>query len=284
MDLIGELIQNKKVDEPIPIKEILTELIQYEKLSRKDQFKHLPDNPMLQKKLPYCWQAFEGSTRMHWLLNELSTIMQTLSERDLEIFNDLSKHYTKKEQKQINIIGNSVQYQFRYHTLVHLPQTFNYSSALYLTNERDDNEVHTAIIHMNNKHIDIYIGVIEANKDDEDIETVGKLEPFTYTKNEQAVTIPTYSVQGNNDYPFAYTAYHHISMPDTATVCYINKRRPSEKTYVDLTRSDIQKLSFSGDKLDVLADILLTYEPAPDEKMVLHEKLQEKRVINREDQ
>lgn len=282
MDLIGELIKNKKENKPLPVKEILTELIQYEKLSRKDQFKHLTDNPLLQKKLPYCWKAFEGSTRLHWLLNELTTVMQTLSERELEIFSDLSKHYSKKEQKQINIIGNSLQYRVNYYTLDHLPFAFNYNNALYLTNEQQKNEVHTAIIHMDEKTINIYIGVIETNKENNDDEEIGQLDPFTYTIEDQTITIPTYSVQGNNDYPFARTNYHIISMPDSSTVCYIDKRHVKKPEYVTLQQSDVQKLAFNSSNLEIIAETLLKYEPTPDKATVLREKLQEKRVIKRE--
>lgn len=282
MDLIGELIQNKKADAQLPVKELLTELIHYEKLSRKDQFKHLADNPMLQKKLPHCWQAFNGNTRMHWLLNELSTIIQTISERPLDIFSDLASHYTQKQQKQIDIVGNSLQYRFNYYRLADLPMRFNYQNALYLTNERDDNEVHTAIVHMTDKRIDVYIGIIEANKDVEDTSHLGTMDPFTYTANDQTITIPTYSVQGNNDYPFAFTKHYSISMPTSATVCYTTKHRPYTETIIELTKADIQKLSFHNDDLTVLATILLNYAPTPDEKTILHEKLHEKRVINRE--
>lgn len=283
MDLIGELIQNKQTDAPLPIKEVLTELIQYEKLSRKDQFKHLADNPMLQKKLPYCWQAFEGSSRMHWLLSELSTIMQTISERELEIFSDLAKHYSKRKQKQMNIIGNAIQYRFNYRTLRGLPHRFDYNNALYLTDERNDNEIHTAILSINEKDINVYIGVLRATGDEEDDDILESLDPFTYTKDENTITIPTYSIQGNNDYPFAYTQYHHISMPDSSTICYTSKQDPSTQTHVELGRSAIQKLAFNSGELSILADILLTYEPEPDEKTILRQKLQNKRVNTHED-
>jgi len=283
VDLIGELIQNKKADNSLPIKEILTELIQYEKLSRKDQFKHLADNPMLQKKLPYCWKAFEGDSRMHWLLNELSTIIETLSDRPLDIFSDLTDHYSEKQKKQIAIIGNALQYSFRHSTLGQIPSTFNYDNALYLTNEREENEYHTSIIHVVDKQINVYTGIIETDSNaSDDSDEDGILSPFTYSVNDQTITIPTYSVQGNNDYPFAYTPYHSISMPSSSEVCYTAKHKPFTPTTVELPKSDIQTLAFHKYNLEIVANILLTYEPEPTEKAVFLAKLNSQRVHNDE--
>ena len=282
MDLIGELIKNKKVDEPLPIKEMLTELINYEKLSRNDRFKHLSDNPLLQKKLPLCWKAFEGDTRMYWLLNELSTIMQTISERDLDIFTDVSAHYTKKQHKQIAIVGNSMQYRFRYYTLNHLTTDFDYDNAIYLTDERGENEVHTAIIQIVNSNINVYIGVIVSDDSDNIDIDIGSLEPFSHTVDERTITIPTYSVQGNNDYPFAFTKYHTISMPTSSSIAY-QPKFSNKKTIVDLTKGDVQTLSFNSGRLTVLAEMILRYEPEPDEKTLLRERLEAKRVHNDED-
>lgn len=282
MDLIGELIKNKRADEPLPIKEMLTELINYEKLSRNDKFKHLSDNPLLQKKLPLCWKAFEGDTRMYWLLNELSTIMQTISERDLDIFADVSAHYTAKQHRQIAIVGNSMQYRFRYYTLDHLTANFDYDDAIYLTDDRGENTVYTAIIQVVNSNINVYIGAIISNDSDNIDDDIGSLEPFSHTVDERTITIPTYSVQGNNDYPFASTKYHTISMPTPSSIAY-QPKFSNKQIIVDLTKGDVQTLSFNSGRLTVLAEMLLRYEPEPDEKTLLRERLEAKRVHNDED-
>lgn len=282
MDLIGQLIQNKKEDNPLPIKEILTELIQYEKLSRNDRFKHLADNPLLQKKLPYCWNAFQGDTRMHWLLNECSTLLQMVSTRPLDIFADLATHYTKKEQTQMDIVGNSRQYRFSYYSLTSLPYGFSYDKALYLTNEGDEQNVSLAIIHVEDKQINVYHGVVNVDEEEDEVPLMTQLDPFTYVREERLITIPTYSIQGNNDYTFAFTEYHTISMPDSMTICYTAIYEPYTKTVVKCEKSDVQKLSLYKDKLDRVADILLKYEPKPDEKTILKNKMLKNRVNTNE--
>lgn len=276
MDLIEELIQNKKIKDDLKIKELLTELVQYERLSRKDTFKHLANTPLLQKKMPYCWEAFQGNTRMYWLLNELSTIMQMVSSRPLDVFNDLSIHYTKKEQRQINIIGNTNKYQFDYLPLTQIPYPFDYGKALYLTNETDNGEIAIAVIHTQDNRTIVYNGTVDVLKSDESENVLDILTPFTYEKNGTKITIQTYSMQGNNDYPFAFTEQHTISMPNNTSILYTEKHSPYVQTTVDLSKRDIQTLSFHKNDLTYVAQCLLKYTPKIDQKAMLSNHIRTK--------
>ena len=269
MDLIEELIQNKKNQSDLKIKELLTELIQYERLSRKDTFKHLANTPLLQKKMPYCWKAFQGDTRMYWLLSELSTIMQLVSSRPLDIFGDLSSYYTKKEQTQITIIGNANNHRFTYLPLRQLPYPFDYGQALYLTNEKEDKEMALAIIHTQDNKTTVYSGTVDLSETDEHNSSKENIEPFAYEKDGVKITIPTYSVQGNNDYPFAFTDHYSISMPNNASIRYTEKHPPYTQTTVDLAKNDIQTLAFHKNDLTRVAQCLLDYAPEIDNKAAL---------------
>lgn len=260
MDLIAQLINSKKEEKDLQLDKYLTELIKYEKLSKSKKFTHITDSPILQKKLPLCWSAFNQDAHSFWILNEASTILQNVTMERLQIFDDLDAHYSKKKQKQLEIIGNTNQHQFSYLSLVSLPRDFDYDNALYLTETTNiDNQVSLTIIQTLENRTTVYSGYIDIKDEDKIENDKFVIPPFTRSKDNDKITIQTYSVQGNNDYNFAELNDYFVSIPEYGKFCYLNKKT-NMQTVAKLSESDIQTLNFYKNDLDKLAELIFKYK------------------------
>lgn len=226
MDLIAQLIKNKKQEYDVfeRLNMILDEIIKYEKLSKSPKFKNIKDTPLLQKQLPVIWSCFCNDTINISIFTQAISIVQAISAEPLQIFEDFNQHYTDKEKRNFNIIGNSNNIKYHYHQLAELPSTFDFDdSAIYLTNKIDDIEYFTVIKQKNN-YINIYQGTINIDYVVEDTKTV--YSPYITKKESLELIIYTYSILGNNNYPFATirddSRLYDVSMPSNKSIKYGN--------------------------------------------------------------
>lgn len=263
MDLISQLITAKKASSEIPLEATLKELIKYEKLSKSEKFKHITDNPILQKQLPTCWSAFDGNAQAYWILNEASTILQALLVRPLQIFTDLAEHYNKKTRKRMEIIGNITQHEFEYRDLTSLPVDYDYKNKnIFLTEKLDASSTILTVIDMHNeKTTYIYNGTVRGINDTEHKDQ--SAEPYKYEANGDYVVIATFSNQGNNDYNFAKTKNYDVSMPKTNQFLY-TQRTESDIQHcesVAINPDDERLISLKRDDVNILAKMILKYSP-----------------------
>lgn len=273
MDLIGQLIQAKKTQTSFPLNDYLKELVKYDKLSRSDKFKHITESPVLQKQLPLCWTAFNGDAQSYFILNEASTIMQTIANHPLDIFTDLAQTYSVRKRRQMEIIGNVMHHRFNYFQLSQLSPTFDFSKAIYLTEKGDDeNEIRISVIWtqtINNVGItQVYSGLINLSGVSKVSDGQLVIEPYVKKQDGDFVRIQTYSVQGNNDYAFAETTHYDVSMPDSKTFRYqpkpisINtKSIQGPWKEVILSPEDETLLNIQKDDIDVMGTLILKYLP-----------------------
>lgn len=273
MDLIGQLIQAKKKQTSFPLNEYLKELVKYDKLSRSDKFKHITESPVLQKQLPLCWSAFNGDAQSYFILNEASTIMQTVANHPLDIFTDLAQTYSARKCRQMEIIGNVMHHRFDYFRLSQLPSTFDFNKAIYLT-EKGNNENETRIAVIWTRTVKgvgvthVYSGSIDLSDASDDDNGQLVIEPYVKKQDDDFVRIQTYSVQGNNDYAFAETTHYTVSMPDSKTFRYQpkpisinNKSIQSPWKEVIMSPEDEVLLNIRKDDIDVMGALILKYLP-----------------------
>lgn len=268
MDLIKQLISVKKSDS-LPLKEILTELIKYEKLSKSDKFKHITDSPVLQKQLPYCWSAFQNNPQAYWILNEASTIIQTVAQSPLVIFDDLANRYkTKKEREQLSIIGNAANHiQFQYTHLTAITDDYKNENHLILT-EMNNDRLYISIIVGDAPNITVYTGDLPLTSEEIEQPVFKGIPVHTYEQDGDYVKIQNISNQGNNDYNFAKTKSYDVSMPDSNHFCYTpipiqhaGKDVKLPSTIVEVDDTDIQLYHIKRDDLDVISRLILKYKP-----------------------
>lgn len=272
MDLIGQLIQAKKKQTSFPLNAYLKELVKYDKLSRSDKFKHITESPVLQKQLPLCWSAFNGDAQSYFILNEASTIMQTVANHPLDIFTDLAQTYSARKCRQMEIIGNVMHHRFDYFRLSQLPSTFDFNKAIYLTEKgNNENETRIAVIWTRTvKGIgvtNVYSGSIDLSDASDDDNGQLVIEPYVKKQDDDFVRIQTYSVQGNNDYAFAETTHYNVSMPDSKTFRYQPKPSINNKSIqspwkeVIMSPEDEVLLNIRKDDIDVMGALILKYIP-----------------------
>lgn len=269
MDLIGQLIQAKKTQTSFPLNDYLKELVKYDKLSRSDKFKHITESPVLQKQLPLCWSAFNGDAQSYFILNEASTIMQTVANHPLDIFTDLAQTYSARKRRQMGIIGNVVHHRFDYFRLSQLPSTFDFNKAIYLTEKGDnENETRIAVIWTRTVVTHVYSGSIDLSDASDDDNGQLVIEPYVKKQDDDFVRIQTYSVQGNNDYAFAETTHYDVSMPDSKTFRYqpkpisINNKSIQEPwKEVVMSPEDEVLLNIRKDDINVMGALILKYLP-----------------------
>lgn len=202
MDLIAQLIQNKKnVNNVLETLSLLfDEIIKYEKLSKSPKFKNITESTVLQKQLPTIWSCFNGETQNMSAFEQAIAIVQNISDQPLQIFIDFNEHYSKRDRRNLTIIGNVNQTQYNFLEYSQLPATFDFdSNTLYLLNDApNENEQYLVIVTGDNKVINIYTGLIGRTQKE-----VYAYKPYTFTENGKTLTLYTYSLLGNNDYPFA---------------------------------------------------------------------------------
>ena len=273
MDLIGQLIQAKKTQTSFPLNDYLKELVKYDKLSRSDKFKHINESPVLQKQLPLCWSAFNGDAQSYFILNEASTIMQTVADHPLDIFTDLAQTYSAHKRRQMEIVGNAMHHRFNYFMLSQLPSTFDFNQGIYLTeNGNNENEIRIAVIWT--RTVDgvgvthVYSGSIDLSDAPEDDNSQLVIEPYVKKQDNDFVRIQTYSVQGNNDYAFAETTHYDVSMPNSKTFRYQpkpisinNKSIQAPWKEVVMSSEDEVLLNIRKDDIDVMGTLILKYLP-----------------------
>ena len=242
----------------------LKELVKYDKLSRSKKFEHISDSPILQKQLPLCWAAFNDDAEAYFILNEASTMMQAITDHPLAIFNDLAVKYSARRQTQLKIIGNATQHIFMYRSLQQLPNDFDFDNAIYLTEKTDlENELKIAIIQTKENTTIVYQGTVSLGKTAK-VELSTAVEPYLKKTEHDFVRIQTYSVQGNNDYPFAETHDYFVSMPENNVLSYASKITQEVK-HVQITDNDERKLNLKKDDIEIISDLVLKYLPKSEE-------------------
>lgn len=261
MDLIAQLINTKK-QATLPLYDYLKELVLYDKLSRSAKFAHIVDSPLMQKRLPLCWAAFNRDAQAYFILNEASTIMQAIASHPLAIFNDLALRYTARERQQLAIIGNVTQHRFTYSSLRQLPYNYEEHGVLYLTEKSlTDGELHLSVIQTTGHCTTVYQGLLRLNdKADKVAKPTVVIAPYRLKEGGDEVTIQTYSVQGNNNYAFAKTRHYKVSMPDPHTFCYQDKATFELQT-VTISENDERTLNLKKDDISVMAHLILQYLP-----------------------
>ena len=287
MDLIKQLISAKEGYTDLPLEQILTELIKYEKLSKSDKFKSIMDTPLLQKQMPKCWAAFNGDAQAFWLVQEASRIMQGMAVRPLQIFNDINHVYNPRQQRQMEVIGNINQHRFNYLRIERLPDNYAFDNCFFLVEEAEDNDSTTiSVIETNEKTTTIYNGVVTHTTLEEFESGNVVIEPFTYVQGDDKITINTYSNQGNNDYNFAHSNQFQISMHEDN---FVYEQKPKVisgrliqgyQSIVKIAAADMALINMNGENLNVIADLIFKYmaEVAEDDQRVFQDMLSRKTI------
>ena len=259
MDIIEALISTKQLHTHLytDLKNMLSDLIKYQKLSRLPMYKSLyidgKRNEGLIKLTNVLTRALAFDPYWLYLLTTALDIISYLdSQFSLNVRQQIIDQIgSQRKLKQLAIIGANTCTVF--HTDLSAFPDVNDQSTLVLTNTiNEQSTLVSLIVFTKEKHICVYHGTIDSNIQ----ETQQKSEiykPFNY----QGVSILTYSNQGNNDYDFAMYKGYQISMPNGHSLQY---KKKSVKYNVELTNEEQQQIQMSQ-SLNTIAQVIIDHFP-----------------------
>lgn len=211
MDLIAEIIKRKQAkpnDALEVIKNLITDIITYEKLAQNERFRDL-SNPVVAKRCPRLHEAATTPSSYNAvMLRELLPVL-------ISFTNCSFRTITLAEQsKRDQILNNSYNIHLRVSDGAFCPEEID--TKLVVKEMSGTNEDYLIIVAKNDT-VDAYMF--------KDIKTSTPIavEPYVKTIGANTITIISYSTLGNNDYVFGHIDGLPIRITDQQLVVGIEK-------------------------------------------------------------
>lgn len=200
MSVIDTLIKVKKQTKTDDVINIMDELIAYEKLSKVEAFRDLKTSKVAQQKLPLLSGIYRGDLYSLALVEIVENILIHLDEQIPEVLTNRTEEMDKKEEKRLKILENHIVHVM-YRSLNEYDHELmeEHVVAVFIKEEKSQNAI--VIIIKENDQYEFFQGYYQETNAKE--QKNDKLKPFVYTDGEVSLTITTYSILGNQAYPFA---------------------------------------------------------------------------------
>lgn len=237
MDLIAEIIKRKNAkpnDALEVIKNLITDIITYEKLAQNERFRDL-SNPVVAKRCPHLHEATAApSSYEAVMLRELLPVLISFTNRS---FGTIT---LAEQSKQDQILNNSYNIHLRVSDGAFCPETIDTKLVVRETTGANDDYL---IIITTNDTVDAYMF--------KDIKTSTPIavEPYVKTSGNNTITIVSYSTLGNNDYVFGHIDGIPIRITDQQLIVGVES--------IDL---DMTSLSFMTEIEDIAEYLLKQYQ------------------------
>lgn len=237
MDLIAEIIKRKNAkpnDALEVIKNLITDIITYEKLAQNERFRDL-SNPVVAKRCPHLHEATTTpSSYEAVMLRELLPVLISFTNRS---FGTIT---LAEQSKQDQILNNSYNIHLRVSDGAFCPETIDTKLVVRETTGANDDYL---IIITTNDTVDAYMF--------KDIKTSTPIavEPYVKTSGNNTITIVSYSTLGNNDYVFGHIDGIPIRITDQQLIVGVES--------IDL---DMTSLSFMTEIEDIAEYLLKQYQ------------------------
>lgn len=204
MSALDALIQVKKQADTEDLILLLDEIAAYEKLSKAAAFRDLKTSEVARKKLPLLTKAYAGDLYCLCMMEMARNILTHLNQNEVpKVVTEPFENLTERTQKRIEMMESSI-------ITVHYRSLYEYRDkeekdrvvAVFTENVPETDQIAALIIVRSGREYTIYQGYYQKKKKEEKIT---RLEPTPFIKKEDdlSLSILTYSVQGNNAYPFA---------------------------------------------------------------------------------
>lgn len=237
MDLIAEIIKRKNAkpnDALEVIKNLITDIITYEKLAQNERFRDL-SNPVVAKRCPHLHEATTTpSSYDAVMLRELLPVLISFTNRSYGTIT------LAEQSKQDQILNNSYNIHLRVSDGAFCPETIDTKLVVRETTGANDDYL---IIITTNDTVDAYMF--------KDIKTSTPIavEPYVKTSGNNTITIVSYSTLGNNDYVFGHIDGIPIRITDQQLIV------GGESIDLDMT-----SLSFMTEIEDIAEYLLKQYQ------------------------
>lgn len=200
MPAIDMLIKIKKQANTDDLIILMDEVVLYEKLSKVEAFRDLKTSKTAAKKLPLLSAAHKGDIycmTMLELVREIITYM-TGTAPPITIVQEKTE-LTAREEKMKKVMERSI-VQVRYHNLEEYRHDTMKDFVVAVFSETVDTKKSILIVVRKDNYYNIYQGHYSEREDE-----VGAVteKPYVYIDDPYVLSIKTYSILGNNAYPFA---------------------------------------------------------------------------------
>ena len=204
MSALDDLIKIKKQAKTDDLILVLDEVALYQKLSRSKAFQDIKGSKAAQKKLPMLYDAANGSMYALSLLEVAHNVVTHLEDDVPEIFLRLMDGITSKQKKRLEIMQQSV-VPISYHSLGEYEHDRMEERVLAVFSAKKKKHSAVLIIIRDGVGYKIFQGYYENRKQEKEPEN--QRRPYVQEDGGYRLSIKTYSIQGNNAYPFGELAY-----------------------------------------------------------------------------
>lgn len=256
MSAIEALIKVKKQAKNDDLIRLLDEVITYEKLNKMKTFENLRTSKAAQKKVPLLSSAYQGDMYALSMVTMAGHILRHLDDNIPLILTELEEQITEKEQQRLLIMQDAlIQPQYwPLHEYKH-DKMRNHVVAMF-SNERADKTA-ILIVAKESGTYHIYQGYYKAKK----TSVVSKaLEPYCVKHDNMSLSILTYSIQGNNAYPFGVfhknKKRYDVMLPSHDSM-WLREVQTGELFTISLSMEQRNRLNMAKAQVESFADILL---------------------------
>lgn len=203
MSAIENLIQIKKQCKNDDIVRIMDEVTDYEKLSRSPVFRDLRTSKPAQKKLPLLSSAYQGDLYALSLLTLAGNIIAHLTDQVPRVLQIPLEELSERDQKRMNLMTGSL-IPVSYHGLLEYDNEAMTDRVVAVYDApRLNGSTALLIVVRDQDTYQIYQGYYYP-KDGTRVQDRARneLKPFVFQKDHVTVSFLTYSLLGNNRYPF----------------------------------------------------------------------------------
>ena len=200
MGAIETIISVKKTIQTNDLITLLDEIIAYRKLAKVKAFQDIRTSAPAQKKLPFLAKAYAGDLYMLSLAEVAGNVIAHLEGERPEVLVEPFSQVSPKQQKLLNSLSHSM-VKANYQDLMEYDH--DKMSGQVLGVYKKEYEKYDSLLIITREHgsYQIFQGHCQKPKEEgpKEIQTA---VPFCLSDGDWELQIMTYSVQGNNAYPF----------------------------------------------------------------------------------
>lgn len=258
MSSIETLIRIKKQAQTDDLVRLLDEVADYEKLSKAKAFRDLRTSEVAKKKLPLLAGAYAGEEYSLALLTLAGHVVSHLEGAVPRVLTEPMENLTSRQIIRMELMQKQI-IQVTYdslNTYVH-DEEKEHVVAVY-TSRRDGGQMAALIVVREGNRYRIYQGYYTEGKEEKAVSELPKQEPYVGEQGDCRVAVNTYSVQGNNGYPFGTVRIkdrlYSIMQPSFDCLWLISES--GETTEIRLSMEERNSLNMGKAQVETFADAL----------------------------
>lgn len=267
MSIIDQLIQMKKQTKNEDILHVMDELSKYEKLSKLPAFQDIQHQTAIQKKIPFLWKAMQQDVYAQALLLMAGHMCSHLTGQTPPFIATILADMTDTHQRRLELMQQSA-ITISYCDLSEYNNEIMADTVVATYSEKRKHDMAILIITYQTSEYIVFQGYYN---DKEIIHNVNEIPYYTCHRDNCEIRIQTYSLQGNNAYPFGHIYLRgdtfNICMPDSEHIHLQPQQQQPDGDYVDsdiypcisisLTQAEQNKIVMSLPHIEDFASAIL---------------------------